>query len=214
MKHSRQRYLTNPPARFLRSPIKILLIGKAIFPHSALQSAPQSYPTCEPFISLRRLNGRANLSAHRGRRTDSCESQFMHGSARKTKAANYNSVICEPTARRGDLRQFKNTLTSANPALKTPALSLTSLWMTLGSGSLTPSSCGDLTDLYAPRSTCFWRLKNLDPWAPSSSATIVSAVAQLERDLIRERVRDSDRCDFRHFGGFRTTLFVLSSKVG
>lgn len=66
------------------------------------------------------------------------------------------------------------------------------------------SWCGALTDLPAPPSTCYWRWKefrslgiqfisyqeNIDTSSPLGQAlfTIVSAVAQLERDLIRERV--------------------------
>jgi len=80
--------------------------------------------------------------------------------------------------------------------------------MTLASGSSTQSWCGALIGSPGPPNTCFGAGGNFGRWAynlfpiqeniDTSSAlgqalfTIVSAVAQLERDLIRERVSAGD----------------------
>ena len=58
------------------------------------------------------------------RRTQLCESESTHVSARRIKAASCRYAISGPTARREDLISLANMLMSANRALKTHARSL------------------------------------------------------------------------------------------
>jgi DNA invertase Pin-like site-specific DNA recombinase len=128
----------------------------------------------------------------------------MHGSAQRIKAASCKYAICGPIARLGDLTSPANMLMWVNQALRTHARSLIKLmddaqkrqfdaivvWRFDRFVRSTKHLLSALEEFRSLGIQFISYQENIDTSSALRQAlfTIVSAVAQLERDLIRERV--------------------------
>jgi DNA invertase Pin-like site-specific DNA recombinase len=149
-----------------------------------------------PEFGARRVNHRNPRPGE----TDASRQEYMHVSTKDQSCDLQLRDLRTYCAARG-FEPAREYIDVGQSGAKESRPELNKLMETPGSAGLTQSWCGGLIASHALPSIRFCRLKNFGRWAsnyqenidtssPLGQAlfTIVSAVAQLERDLIRERV--------------------------